>query len=1078
MSRLLDALYSDNQVKAIVECLSRGARIAVTGVLPSVRGVLAGGLARWLGKRVLVLAPDPDRALEIYLDAMALASCECYRFTAWDVPTEQVLARSPEEVAEALRALNVLAAGRETPAVVVCSLASALKLLPTPSSMGRCTMEVSAGTEVDPQHMARALVDAGYKRVEVVEKLGQFAARGGIIDLFSPGLELPVRIEVEFDRVESLRTFDPDTQRSVEQIELLRVLPAPEWLYSEASCTVLDWFAPTGVLLVDDPNRLVEEARKIEATRITEKLLDHCCTAHLMALPRALPEGLGAPVDQLVSLGARPSPVYMGRWSQFLDEARTRKEEGWHTLLLVPREETLERVRRGLANAELTLSVEQADLSAGFELPSSRLCVLTERELFGKEKRARVPAKRQRKAELALSELKPGDYVVHVHHGIGQYLGMRTLEIDKTLRDYLFIRYADGDALYVPSDQMDLIEKYIGAEGVEPKLNKLGGGEWNRQKKKVKESVKQMAKELLELYTARMSIKGYAFSPDTPWQREFEEAFRYEDTPDQKQATREIKEDMEAPRPMDRLLCGDVGYGKTEVAMRAAMKAVQDSKQVAVLVPTTILAQQHFNTFTDRFKGYPVRIEVLSRFRGQEEQDRIIKELRQGLIDIVIGTHRLLSKDVQFHDLGLLIVDEEHRFGVRHKERIKQLKKEVDVLTLTATPIPRTLYMALSGLRDVSMIETPPEGRLPVQTFVVEYDEELIKNAIRRELARGGQVYYVHNRIESIARCAGKVMNLVPEARVAVAHGRTREQELARIMEAFAQREYDVLVTTMIIESGLDIPNVNTLIVEDADRLGLAQLYQIRGRVGRSNRVAYAYFTFSRGKVLTPQAESRLEAIREFTELGSGYRIAMRDLEIRGAGNILGPEQHGFLTAVGFGMYCRLLEESVRELKGEKPERQRSVTVDIPVDAYLPVSYVTDETSRVRIYKRLAAARTEEDVLEIESELLDRFGDPPQPACALLKVARIRVQADQLGIASVCLRKDRLVFTIDEPSKFPVEDLGQLARAYRSSLTVTSGDKGGSIGLRLRSSSVDDALKAAHKFLGQLLRRSAQAPSE
>lgn len=1078
MSKLLELVGNDNQIQQMVNRLAQHGRVVVTGLVPSFRGVLAAGLVRWLGKTVLVLAPDADRAIEVYLDAVALRVGECYRFMAWDVPAEQVLARSPEDVAEALKALNALASSENGPALVVCSLASALRLLPSTSSLEKRKLEVRVGNAADPQQIARALVDAGYERVEVVEKLGQFAVRGGIVDAFSPSLELPVRIEVDLDRVESIRTFDPDTQRSVENLEGFQILPAPKWLHSEGTCTVLDWFGDSGVLVVDDPSRLMEESRKLGGASIVQWVLQHARTAYLMALPRALPAELQSPLDEHVALGVRPAPSYMGRWSQFVDEARSRKAAGWHTLVLVHQEETLQRVRRALGEAGLALEVEQIAISSGFEMPSARLCAVTEKELFGKEKRARVPAKRQRKAEFALSELKPGDYVVHVHHGIGQYLGMRTLEIDNTLRDYLFIKYADGDALYVPSDQVDLIEKYVGVEGVEPKLNKLGSGEWNRQKKRVKESVKQMAKELLELYTARMSIKGHAFSPDTPWQREFEEAFRYEDTPDQRQATREIKEDMEAPRPMDRLLCGDVGYGKTEVAMRAAMKAVMDSKQVAVLVPTTILAQQHFHTFTERFRGYPVRIEVLSRFRTEEEQKQIVKELKQGLIDIIIGTHRLLSKDVQFHDLGLLIVDEEHRFGVRHKERIKQLKKEIDVLTLTATPIPRTLYMALSGLMDVSMIETPPEGRLPVQTFVVEYDENLIRDAIRRELAREGQVYYVHNRVESIARCAAKVRSLVPEARVAVAHGRTREQELSRIMEAFAKREYDVLVTTMIIESGLDIPNVNTLIVEDADRLGLAQLYQIRGRVGRSNRVAYAYFTFNRGKVLTPQAESRLEAIREFTELGSGYRIAMRDLEIRGAGNILGPEQHGFLTAVGFGMYCRLLEESVRELKGETPGQERTTTLDIPVDAYLPPSYVPDETSRVRIYKKLAAARTEEDVLEVEEELLDRFGDPPQPAAALLQVTRVKVQAMRLGIGSVFLRKDRLVFNVDEPSKFPVEAIGQIAKAYKGSLSVTSGEKGGSVVLKLKGASAGEALRTAYRFLVQLAHSSGSGGSE
>ncbi|HHV78575.1 MAG TPA: transcription-repair coupling factor [Firmicutes bacterium] len=874
-------------------------------------------------------------------------------------------------------------------------------------------------------------------------------------------MDQPVRIELDADIVESIRRFDPDTQRSVDYLDQVVILPCLAVLGGGPK-TIFDWLGQAGVVLVDDPWKLGEGP-------LTQVIGQREKTLYLLSLPRTLPQSLQAPLGGVIDLGVRPAPSFMGRWGDFVEEVKRRKHGGWTVIYLAYDEDRARHARLALEEANAGIIVETGVLSSGFEMVPAKLCVLTEKDVLGKEKRVGAPSRKGRKpSDLVLSDLKPGDYVVHVNHGIGQYLGMRTLEIEHTHRDYLFIRYAGGDALYVPSDQVDLIEKYVGGEGAQPKLNRLGGVEWSRQKRRVKESVRHMAKELLELYRARKSIKGHAFSPDTPWQREFEAAFRFEDTPDQRQATEEIKRDMEAPRPMDRLLCGDVGYGKTEVAIRAAMKAVMDSKQVAVLVPTTILAQQHYSTFVERFKGYPVHIEVLSRFKSEEEQNRIVKEIRQGTVDIVIGTHRLLSKDVVFSDLGLLIIDEEHRFGVRHKERIKQLKKEVDVLTLTATPIPRTLHMALSGLRDVSIIDTPPEGRVPVQTYVVEYDDDLVRDAIRRELARNGQVYYVHNRVESIARCATKVKRLVPEARIAVAHGRTKEEELARIMEAFLRGEYDILVTTMIIESGLDIPNVNTLIVEDADRLGLAQLYQIRGRVGRSNRVAYAYFTFNRGKVLTQQAESRLEAIREFTELGSGYRIAMRDLEIRGAGNILGPEQHGFLTAVGFGMYCRLLEESVKELKGEKPEERRGTTMEIPLDAYLPTSYVPDETSRIRIYKRLAAAQCEQDIIDVESELLDRFGDPPKPAVTLLQASRVKTVASQCGVGSISLKNDRLVLTVDDPSKFPVDRIGEASKAFKGMLNVTSGQSGGSITVKLKDATAENALKSAWKLLSCL----------
>ncbi|HHY91958.1 MAG TPA: transcription-repair coupling factor, partial [Firmicutes bacterium] len=671
----------------------------------------------------------------------------------------------------------------------------------------------------------------------------------------------------------------------------------------------------------------------------------------------------------------------------------------------------------------------------------------------------------------SFTDLKVGDLVVHVVHGIGRYQGVKTLESAGSTRDYLVLEYAGNDRLYVPTDQVHLLQKYIGPEGESPRLSKLGGNEWQRAKSRAKRSVEEMAQELLSLYARRKAAPGYAFGPDTVWQKEFEEAFPYQETPDQLKAVEEVKQDMESPHPMDRLLCGDVGYGKTEVAIRAAFKAVMEGKQVAVLVPTTILAQQHYNTFRQRLARYPVQVEMLSRFRSAAEQREILKRLRRGAIDIVIGTHRLVSKDVHFADLGLVIIDEEQRFGVKQKERLKELKATVDVLTLTATPIPRTLHLSMVGLRDMSLIQTPPEDRYPVQTYVVEYSESLVRDAIARELARGGQVFYLYNRVEGIEAEARRVKELVPQARVGVAHGQLSETRLARVVLSFLEREYDVLVCTSIIENGLDMPNVNTLIVRDADRLGLAQLYQLRGRVGRSNRVAYAYFTYEPQKLLSTIAEKRLQALREFTELGSGFKLALRDLEIRGAGNILGAEQHGHIAAVGFEMYCSLLEEAVRELKGEKRPLEVEPQVDLKVDAYLPESYVTSARDKMELYKAIAACRAEEDVDEVAADLIDRFGDPPEQVVTLLEVARLRALARSAQVATLTQRGQQVILGLAPGAYLTAEEVISLSRATRRRLAPVPGHER-ELALRtegLKPEEVPAAIKEALKKLRELV---------
>jgi transcription-repair coupling factor (superfamily II helicase) len=805
--------------------------------------------------------------------------------------------------------------------------------------------------------------------------------------------------------------------------------------FYESVTTLADYLPPGAPVYLDEILRIREVAAKVYQERmdtgselllrgkglpgmlrgyvewsyLEKRLLARPCVL-LSAFPRRPAE---VRVDNSVSFTGRSVVLARGSWQALADEVRYWRQQRYRVLFLVGdaargarlvgqlREHGIE---AGLATAPPgclepgTCTVAVGRLSSGFVITGLRLAVFAEGDIRPDRSR-RAQARPAQK--LVLTDLKVGDYVVHVNHGIGRYLGLVPLEIGNVRREYLLIQYAGEDKLYVPADQVGLLQRYVAQEGVPPRLSRLGGGEWARVKGRVREAVREMARELLVLYRERESIRGHAFAPDTVWQKEFEEAFPYEETPDQLRAIEEVKADMELPRPMDRLLCGDVGYGKTEVALRAAFKAVMDGKQVAVLVPTTILAQQHYQTFRERFHGYPVRIEVLSRFRTPREQRQVIEGLARGTVDIVIGTHRLVQDDVRFKNLGLLVVDEEHRFGVAHKERLKFLRREVDVLTLTATPIPRTLQMSLLGVRDTSLLETPPEGRFPVQTYVTEEDPVLIREAIRRELARGGQVYFVYNRVADLHRVAAQVQELVPEARLAVAHGQMKEEELEHVMMNFVAGAYDVLVCTTIIESGLDVPNCNTLIVKEADQLGLAQLYQLRGRVGRSDRPAYAYFTFQRDKVLNEGAEKRLAAIKEFTEFGSGYRIALRDLEIRGAGNLLGPEQHGHMAAVGFELYCRLLEEAVREARGEPPAQRTETIVEVPVTAYLPADYVPDVDQKMDLYRRLAAATTLEEVAEMGEEMADRFGPLPEPVRNLLTVARLRVRGSHVGVKQI-----------------------------------------------------------------------------
>lgn len=879
---------------------------------------------------------------------------------------------------------------------------------------------------------------------------------------------------------EAFENFSNKLKSIEEYINHEQYFPGHEQLlpyFTKRKFTLFDYFLQPPLVIIDEPGRQKEssQAREHELAETYIALWDKgkvlpgqadnylswqelgeilapMKTVFFSLLPQ---KPLFEETINLLGISAKTPSLFMGKTRLLADELKELKRQKFTVVILVNSLERGRRLQQGLWDLGVEVSftpnefVLQSEkiylttgyLTSGFELTTWKVVVLTEHELFHQPKK-KMPRRmfQEGKRITVLDDLQIGDYVVHINHGIGRYVGIEKLAVGDAEKDYLVIKYRGEDKLYVPTGQVGYLQKYSYQEGLSPKLSKLGGSEWSKVKNKVKGSVQELAEGLLNLYAARHSLRGYTFAEDTPWQKEFEDAFPYEETKDQLKCVEEVKRDMEKPKSMDRLLCGDVGYGKTEVAIRAACKAALDGKQTAVLVPTTILAQQHYNTFRERFEGFPVRVDVLSRFRSAKEQKQILQSLEQGNIDVIIGTHRLLSKDVKYKDLGLLVVDEEQRFGVVHKEKIKDLKKTVDVLTLTATPIPRTLQMSLTGVRDMSVIETPPEDRYPVQTFVVEYSPQLVREAIRRELGRGGQVYFVHNRIEDIEKIALELQELVPEARLGIAHGKMTEVQLENIMLDFMEHHLDVLLCTTIIESGLDIANVNTLIIDQADKLGLAQLYQLRGRVGRSNRVAYAYLTYKKDKVLTEIAEKRLSAIREFTELGSGFKIAMRDLEIRGAGNILGAEQSGQIAAVGFDLYCQMLEEAVREAKGEVPIEEPTVTIDINIKAYIPQEYVADNGVKIEFYQRINSVKEKGELTQLAEELKDRFGTLPDAVINLLQIASIKLDAAKCKILSITQEQDLIKIRMSDDHGLTGKELMDLARRYRRQVSFSVSD--------------------------------------
>lgn len=899
-------------------------------------------------------------------------------------------------------------------AVIITTPGALLYQIITPQEMQARSIGLEINQELAIPELLKGLVEAGYQRVDTVTRPGQMAARGGLVDVFPSGDREPYRIDFFGDTIDTIKRFDLNTQRSSQQENRIIINPCDEIEGSATESSLLDYLPHNSLIYFDEPrdffNSLdkqsrryresLKEARKEEKTIRELALIDpeqlrHTISRHTVIYHSFFPGNIPqVKVGLYKHIAQREMEPFHNRLENLYPRIQEWLEQNYAVKIAIKNKALQEEIARQLSDHHLSgVELSTQAWERGFISSDLGTALISEQDLWPKKSVRKPKNQKQAEQRLLIEDLKLGDYVVHENYGIGIYRGVTQVLTDGVTREYLLLQYAGTDKLYLPVDKLDLLFRYSSSEDKHPRLSKLGGADWERTRKRVADSIQDMAEDLLKLYATRESVEGFAFSPDTPWQRQFEDDFPYQETPDQLKAIQDTKRDMEARKPMDRIVCGDVGYGKTEVAMRAAFKAVMDGKQVAILVPTTVLAEQHYQNFCERFQNYPANIEVLSRFRSSGQQKKIAHELAQGSIDIVIATHRILSKDIKFHNLGLLVIDEEHRFGVAQKEKIKALKEQVDVLSLSATPIPRSLHMGLTGLRDLSVIETPPPQRYPITTYVMEYNEEIVKEAVLAEIARGGQVFFVHNRIQDIERVKSDLEKLLPHARIAVGHGRMPEEELAKTLLQFVQGQYDLFLCTTIIESGLDMPNVNTIIVDMADHMGMAQLYQLRGRVGRSDRIAYAYLTYRPDKVVTEVAQKRLNAIREFNELGAGMKIALRDLEIRGAGNILGAEQHGYIYAVGFDLYCRLLEQETSKIRGDNRQEAINPQLDIDVDYYIPDSYIPDSGTKMRIYRRLLLAAGESEIDDIRNEIQDRFGRLPPAVENFLQIASLRIKA-------------------------------------------------------------------------------------
>ena len=1165
MKALSKAIAALPELKELCSDLEAGqGPVAISG-LSGVHRAQLGAAVRLTGRPVLALCTDESEANRMAADLAVLTEEEVLTIFGREWQLRDRVAASHEFEQQRIGVLCRLAEGKAP--VVVATIEGLLMRTLSRIALQDLMTELTLGGHYDLHELAERLTALGYVRTEQVEGAGQFALRGGVLDVYSP-LCVPVRVEFFDDEIDAMGEFDVATQRRIRNVEKMKILPAAEVLpqaaeggleamlarisyaadllekkaadakivktmredmdrlsqglplggldrylaaaYPAAVCAA-DYLSDDTVILINEGNRILERAKNdaltfqedvrilleegvlcgtfsdllLSSEALAEKLADH-----FVVLADSLPTSryFIAP-HKLLSMNVRSLPSYGGSLETAVADMQHFLSTGSGVLVLCGNETRGKNFLRLLKDREIAakanwkgeelplpgeIVVSLGNLSAGCEYPQIHLAVLTEGQLTssvsGKRSTVRQKHDSNRQKLKSYTDLAPGDLVVHVHHGIGRFVGMERIRVDGVDKDYIKIAYAGSDSLFVPATQLDLVSKYIGSGGENgeriAKLSKLGGTDWSRAKSKAKAAAKDLAKGLIKLYAERQKRPGFAFSPDSPWQREFEDAFDYIETEDQLRAIEEIKHDMEQAIPMDRLLCGDVGYGKTEVALRAVMKCVLDGKQAAILVPTTVLAQQHYATAVNRFRSFPVTIEVLSRFKTAAQKKQIFAAAAEGRVDLLIGTHALLQKKLRFKDLGLLIIDEEQRFGVTHKEKLKEIARQVDTLTLTATPIPRTLNMALSGIRDMSTIEMPPQDRQPVQTYVLEHDWGVLCEAIRREIGRGGQVYYLHNRVETIDRCAAQLQQMLrQEVRIAVAHGKLDEKSLGSVMQHFSDGEAQVLVCTTIIETGIDIPNVNTLIIEDADRLGLAQLHQIRGRIGRSARRAYAYMTYRSGKVLTEVAAKRLTAIREYVEFGSGFRIAMRDLEIRGAGNLLGPEQSGYMMSVGYDMYLQLLEEAVLEERGEKRQEKAACAADLTVSANIPNQYIPSAEQRMDIYRRIASLRTKEEAQDLTDELIDRYGEPPAPVLALLDIALLRTLAAEVGIVDITQQGQTLLFTFR--GEFPVDAVMHLCTLTknRRRLTLHAGVEPK---LSLRLGGGEDSLESALSFVEEL----------
>lgn len=1125
---LSELIGQTDELQTVRQQLTQPGRHLLTGVLGSAKTLILKSLFQQLKKPFLVVTDTLSHAQELAADLTNILDAEQVQlFPVEELVATEIATSSPDFQSQRVRALTALSQHK---AKVVVTSASGLRRRLVPVKMwNQNQLTFKVGAELELEQVSHQLVQMGYQRRKLVDRPGDFAIRGSIIDIYSLNHELPVRIDLFDTEIDSIRFFEIGNQRSLENVDEISVMPATDmiqnsqiftdgirrlqeleaqvkpalkeeqadelrrqldavitmWkdqellkehriftqiLYPQAT-SLLDYL-DDGVLVLDDYAKILEHADEIEQNEqvwLDEKeelkpVLDQLQlgfevrklvreTKKSTLFMSLFKKGIGRlKFASLTDLKVRTVQQFFSQMPLLQTEARRWNKQNQTVVLMIQDEERLTKISQTLDDFEIPnimtqpenlqrgiLQIVRGSLQSGFEVPSAKLVVLTETELFAKATKKRAKRLTMENAERLKSytDLKEGDFVVHVDHGVGRYLGVKTMEVDGKHQDYLTLEYQKGAKLYVPVNQLDRVQKYVSSDAKTPHLNKLGGSEWHKTKKRVASKIEDIADELVDLYAEREMKTGFAFPKDDAYQREFEDAFPYTETPDQLRSTSEIKQDMENKHPMDRLLIGDVGYGKTEVALRAAFKAVEAGKQVAFLVPTTVLAQQHYETMIERFENFPIEIGILSRFNTPAETKQVLENLKDGKCDIVVGTHRLLSKDVQFKDLGLLIIDEEQRFGVKHKERLKQLKSTVDVLTLTATPIPRTLNMSMLGVRDLSVIETAPVNRYPIQTYVMEQDNQVIANGIRREMERGGQVFYLHNRVKDIEKKAAALQALVPEARITYIHGQMTENQMEKILMDFIHGDYDVLVTTTIIETGVDIPNANTLFVEDADRMGLAQLYQLRGRVGRSSRVAYAYFMYKPDKVLTEVSEKRLEAIKDFTELGSGFKIAMRDLAIRGAGNLLGKQQHGFIDSVGYDLYTQMLNEAVARKRGVKPEEKTDATINLDVEAYIPQSYIDDEQQKIEIYKRIRQFKNFNQYQEVQDDLIDRFGDYPDEVSNLLEIGLLKMDADRALVDQIFQKKDEITIVFSKKATTRLSGSQFLAAVSQTKLSTS-----------------------------------------